>query len=324
MSHDITRREFVGRAIAAGAGAAALGVGPAEVAAQTAKPRVIGTTRAAATKDMEPNAAVVKAMVDDVVMKLSGKPTPAEAWAMYVKPHDVVGIKVNCLFGPGASTHAEVTDTVVAGCRAAGVPADNIIVWDREDKHLLKTGYEVNRGKGVKVYGVGQDWEDDPVDIHDCKGRLAQVLTQTCTALINVPILKSHGIAGITASMKNHYGSFHNPWDAHKPDCDPYVAHLNSLPAIREKTRLLVCDALLPVAEGGPRARPEFTYVENAILAATDPVALDSVGLRMLDAQRAKMDLPSIEESGKARHIFTAAARGLGVADPEGIDLVSV
>ena len=320
---EITRREFIGNAATIGVGAAATGIASRALAeTNSGESRVIKAVRDAATEDLQPNADVTREMVDAVVVTLSGKTTPAEAWATYVRPNDVVGIKVNCLFGPGASTHPEVTEAVIAGCRSAGVSADKIIVWDREDKHLMKSGYEVNRDAGVKVYGVGQDWEEEPVAIHDCQGRLAKVLTQTCTALINVPVLKSHGIAGITMSMKNHYGSFHNPWEAHEPDCDPYCAELNKLPAIREKTRLIVCDALCPVAEGGPRARPEFTYAGNAILAATDTVAIDYVGLKMLDAQRAQIAKESVEENGKAKHIFTGARLGLGVADMRRIDVV--
>ncbi len=40
------------------------------------------------------------------------------------------------------------------------------------------------------------------------KINLANVLKE-CDALINIPVLKSHMMAGITFAMKNHYGSFY-------------------------------------------------------------------------------------------------------------------
>jgi hypothetical protein len=48
------------------------------------------------------------------------------------------------------------------------------------------------------------------------------------------------------------------------------------------------------------------------------------VGLKILDEQRAKINLPSLETTGKAKCIMTAAQMGLGVADMAKIDLVTV
>jgi uncharacterized protein (DUF362 family) len=316
------RRDFLGRAAALSAGVAFLG--RTDLLAEGPAPRsvVVKVVRDAASAGKKLDAACVREMVHAAVCKLSGKAKPEDAWKCYVRPDDVVGVKINCLFGVGAATHPEVTTAVVEGCRMAGVPDDKIIVWDRDDKHLEKSGYTVNRGSGVRYLGVGADWEEDATDIHTCKGRLAKVLTRQCTALINVPILKHHAIAGITFSMKNHYGSFHNPNSAHGGGCDPFIACLNALKVIREKTRLIVGDALLPVADGGPQANPKSTWEYKAILAATDTVAIDYIGLKILDEQRATIQKPLLE-GGKAKCIATAAGMGLGVADLAKIELVT-
>jgi len=329
MTRRLGRRAFLGTTVAAGVGAAVLGrrraLGQAD-----GKRVVVKAVRPNAVQGTTPNPKVVRGMVHAVVMKLSGKSSPEAAWKCYIKPDDVVGVKINCLFGVGACTHPCVTDAVVEGIRMAGVPGDKIIVWDREDKHLTKSGYTPGRKDGVLYTGVNGDWEDEPTLIHDCKGKLAKILTRKITALVNVPVLKSHVRAGITFCMKNHYGSFHNPRDAHGGGprtvhggtCDPYIAELTALDVIRKKERLFVCDALRPVANKGPMVQPRFTYTENAIMAGLDPVALDVVGLKMLDAQRAKMGLESLEKTGSARCIFTAAKKGLGVADMAKIEIV--
>ena len=333
MGGKIGRREFVGRTVAAGAGAAVLGQKAALGQASGGKSVVVRAVRDDAVAGKKPNPAVVKKMVHAVVMKLAGKSTPAEAWKQYVKPSDVVAVKINCLFGKGACTHPCVTSAVVEGIRMAGVPADKIIVWDRGSKDLEKSGYSVGKIDGVAYTGVDGDWEDEPTRFHTCDGRFAKILTQKCTALVNVPVLKTHVLSGITFSMKNHFGSFHNASAAHGGRsgrkvhggmCDPFIAELNALPCIRNKTRLIVADALLPVANKGPQARAESTYAEKAIMAATDTVAIDYVGMKMLDAQRKKMGLEGLEESGSAVCVFTAGAKGLGACDMSKIDLVTV
>jgi len=330
MGSTLDRRGFLGRTAAAGAAAAVLGKQAFGQGGSGGKSVVVKAVRENAVQGEKPDPKVAREMVHAVVMKLSGQSSPEAAWKTYIKPDDVVGVKINCLFGVGACTHPCVTAAVVEGVRMAGVPADKIIVWDREDKHLEKSGYTVGKIDGVTYTGVGGDWEDEPTAIHDCKGRLAKILTRKITALVNVPILKSHVRSGITFCMKNHYGSFHNPGAAHGGGpktvhggtCDPYIAELTALDAIRKKERLFVCDALRPVANRGPMVQPRFTYTENTIMAGLDPVALDVVGLKMLDAQRKKMNLPSLEETESARCVFTAAKKGLGEGDMSRIEIV--
>jgi len=316
------RREFIGRTVAAGIAVAALGRGRLTAEEAKAKSLVVKAVRDDATKDRKVNAAVVREMVHATVCRLAGKQKPEEAWATFLKKDDVVGIKVSSKFGVGSATHPEVAAAIVEGCRMAGVPDDKIIVWDYEDKHLAISGYTINRGPGVKYIGVNNDWEDQPTAIHTCQGRLAKVLTREITALVNAPILKSHPITGFTNALKNHYGSFHNPSAAHGTGCDPFMAHLNNLPAIRGKTRLIVSDVLMPVAERGPGPAPQFTWEYKGILAAADPVAIDYVAMKILDEQRAKIQKPPAES--KAKCLFTAAQMGLGAADPARIDLVTV
>jgi len=316
------RREFIERTVAAGVAAAALGRGRLLAEEPKAKSLVVKAVRDDATKDKKINAAVVREMVHAAVCRLAGKAKPEEAWAAYIRKDDVVGIKVSSKFGVGSATHPEVTAAIVEGCRMAGVPDDKIIVWDYEDKHLTISGYTINRGPGVKYKGVSGEWEDQPTAIHTCQGRLAKVLTREITALVNAPILKSHPITGFTNALKNHFGSFHNPNDAHGGGCDPFMAHLNNLPVIREKTRLIVSDALLPVADRGPGPAPQFVWESRGVLAATDPVAIDYVAMKILDEQRVKIQ--KVPAETKAKCLFTAAQMGLGAADMAKIDLVTV
>jgi len=331
MSQTLDRRQFMGRTAAAGIGAATLGRQVFAQGGAGGKAVVVKAVRETAVRDKKPDPKVAREMVHAVVMKLAGKSSPEAAWKTYIKPDDTVGVKINCLFGVGACTHPCVTAAVVEGVRMAGVPPEKIIVWDREDKHMEKSGYKVGKIDGVLYRGVNGDWEEEPVDIHTCKGRLAKILTRKITALVNVPILKTHVLAGVTFSLKNHYGSFHNPGAAHGGRgerkahggvCDPFIAAVNALPVVRKKTRLIVADALRPVGNKGPAAQPRHTYDEKAIMAGLDPVAMDTVGMKMLDAWRAEQKMPSLEKTGSAVSITTAAKEGLGVGDMSKIEVL--
>jgi hypothetical protein len=61
------------------------------------------------------------------------------------------------------------------------------------------------------------------------------------------------------------------------------------------------------------------------LIFATDLVAVDTVGLGILEELRAKRDLPTLAKAGMApTYLATASKMGLGVSDPAGIDIVTI
>ena len=80
---------------------------------------------------------------------------------------------------------------------------------------------------------------------------VSNTLAQTCDAVINLPVLKDHGIVGVTMALKNLFGAIHNPNKYHIDAGDPYVADVNMLPPIRQKVRLTICDAITPSTKAG-------------------------------------------------------------------------
>ena len=321
----MARREFLRRAAVAAGAALTVGTGCSR-AAPAGKARIAQVHDARATGENAYQQSLVDEMLEKGMTAFTGKGDAKSAWASLFKPEDVVGVKINCLFGPNASTHPEVTNAVIKGLRLAGVPDGKIIVWDRTDTDLMKTGYSINRdGAGALCYGTGNDYEPEETRSGSFHGRLSRILTETCTALVNVPILKDHGTSGVTFSMKNHYGSFHNPGDHHGNNCDPYIADLNALPAIKDKTRLIVCDVIRPLANGGPGLAPNFLWDCGMMMVGTDPVALDYVGWQILEARRKEIGLRTFEAEGRLpKWIASAAERGVGTNDPNQIEVVRV
>ncbi|HPP74378.1 MAG TPA: DUF362 domain-containing protein [Armatimonadota bacterium] len=286
------------------------------------KPKVVIVRDKSILGDDGINQKAAEQMLGRAVAKLTGKSSGAEAWKSLFKPTDVVGIKVNCLFGKGVSTHPEIAYAVAAGLQLAGVKPENIIIWDRSTGDLVKCGYIPNKGAGIKVLADDGDWGNE-VKNGSFHGRLSKILTEKITALVNVPILKTHGMAGISCALKNHYGSFDNPGAGHKGGCNPWLAELNAIPQIKDKTRLVVVDAARLQCDGGPGLQVKYQFDYYGLLVGFDPLAIDRVGLDIIDQQRKQMGR---EELGleRVKWITTAATSGVGDADLSKIELIKI
>jgi hypothetical protein len=140
-----------------------------------------------------------------------------------------------------------------------------------------------------------------------------------CDALLNLPTPKQHSGAGISVSLKNHYGSVNQPGALHGNWCDPAIAELNAQPTVRDKTRLIVGAALNVSLDDWNR--PEQ---ESALLFSFDPVALDTVARDILVRHREAMGLGSGLLIEGAYHLRTAQSLGLGATDADLIDLREV
>ncbi len=325
----IDRREFIKDISLAGLGLAA---GPALLNFHVERAyalenvgKVVVATGADLTEGLSVNADAANRLLSVAIKALTDKSTEEEAWKSIfpsLTKDDVVGIKINTLFQ--LSTHSQVVDAIVQNLVAIGIPENNIIIWDKSDSDLRSSGYQINRGDtGVRCFGTNADYDPTAYMIGGQSKRLSEILTQTCDHLINVPVLKDHGISGVTLSLKNHYGTVNNPGSLHGNTCDPYIAELNDTEPVKEKTRLIVLDASVGVYNGGPGAAPQFRY--NSLVLGQDPVALDYHGLQIIDEERAKHNLPIVANTGRpAKHINTAAGLGLGTMDTNEMQIIQL
>jgi uncharacterized protein (DUF362 family) len=250
-----------------------------------------------------------------------------DAWEGIVKPDDVVGIKVNGLAGRGMSTRPALVDALVECLQGAGVRSRNIVIWDRLGSDLRRAGFPLNvGGNEVQSYGNDVGGYEGRLTMHRSVASLmARTLTERCSVIINVPVLKDHGICGVTLAMKNFFGAIHNPNKYHLGTGDPYIADLYTHPAIRGKTVLTVADAVSAQCEGGPPFMPHWAWDFGGLMLATDPVAMDTVGWEIIEAERKRHGLPSLAEAKREpTYIDTAAKRGLGTADRERIEVRTV
>ena len=268
-------------------------------------------------------------VLDRAIQSIYDADSPVEAWKRIVRPGEVVGLKVNCLAGRGASTNTVLVEAVCERLQQAGIPPKNIVIWDRLNSDLESAGFQVASRKD-RIRAIGNDasgYETDLAIYGSVGSLLSTTLTRICDAVINLPVLKDHGIVGVTMALKNLFGAIHNPNKYHITAGDPYVADVNMLPPIRQKLRLTICDAITPQYEGGPSYMPQWSWPFNGVIASRDPVALDYTGWQILERKRAEKGMKTLRELRREpTYIATAAdaRHRLGTNDPNLIGVVEV
>ncbi|MGD0546882.1 MAG: DUF362 domain-containing protein, partial [Terracidiphilus sp.] len=219
----------------------------------------------------------VAALLDRAIISYTGHDKPIEAWKSIVPVGKVIGLKVNGLGGKGISTHAALVLAVCERLQQAGVKPGEIIVWDRNARDLQACGLTINTDPSrIRVFGSDvSGFEDQQETWGVAQIKLSKILTRECAMVIGLPILKDHGGAGVTFAMKNMYGVVDRPNTLHANNCNPAVADLNCIPAIREKVRFTIGDAMTSVFDGGPGFHPESLWRPDALIVGEDRVAVD-------------------------------------------------
>ena len=317
----------------------------------------------------------VKNMVHEGMKTLTGKKDLAEAWKCFVKADDTVGVKLNSGAGHRQiGTKRPILDAVLEGVRLAGVPDERIIVWDQIKEYVVKGYCKRNKifpdDTEVRYEGCApalkrehymegkplDGFDTTPIEFPWGRVKVAKLLDEM-TAIINLPVLKDHACAGVTLALKNiSHAIVDKPWLCHGNCCVPYIPDIVGIPAVKDKLRLHILDAILGLAEGGPSmASLDHVFVHEKMLLSADPVALDAVGCEWIVDARKKMgyvpleqadnrikaeeaalkaqkhkeetgeELPIDPESIKGRpatHIAASAKKGLGIADRKRIDVI--
>ena len=294
--------------------------------------RVVVVIDQNATSGSTINQAVVQTMIDEGIKALTGIFSVGEAWLSIfpgIMSSSIIGIKVNS-FNYKLPAHPEValaTANSIKNMQVGGslFNPNNIILWDRYDGELTTARYVINtQDTEVRCFGTqnpvvgGNDYSID-LQVYDFITHPSKIITNFCNFLISLGCLKNHEHAGVTLSMKNYIGAISDFSLMHPNHCDPYIPAL--LRQIQDLFgnihRISIIDALFGTSVHGQGADPEFTY--NGIVMGTDPVAVDYIGMKILEDH----GCPTV---GDASYIASAAGEpyNLGTNNPELIEMITI
>jgi hypothetical protein len=210
------------------------------------------------------------------------------------------------------NTNHQVIIAVISGLRTMGVPEADIYVYDvsrqvipRQRDGVLNVFPNVN-----VVHNGNVTWDSQSFTGSFGSVKLPTALTNA-EHLININLFKLHSMASFTGALKNHFGSTSSPGSFHN-DIMNAIAELNDNPNFRDKTRLVVGEALYGAfSQGGKPAK--FNYLDlfpeetpNSLFLSVDPVAMDSV----------MYDFFYFERNGNVNSdafLHASASAGLGV-----------
>ena len=302
---------------------------------------------------------LMRRMLEQGMKELTGESSAEAAWAKFVEPKDVVGIKINPSGAPACCSSPELVREIVSAVESVGVPTEHIVVYDRFGYEMDIGSYQLLMPPGIRVLGVQGDRLDaagydanvycqaDFFGEWETRSYMASIVAGGVDKIINVPTLKDHSASGVTGCLKNlGYGTFNNVARSHRQPysfTNPLIGVMCSVEPLRSKAVLNVMDGTRMVWHGGPLTQnQDFIYQAGILMLSTDPVAMDTIELGIIDRKRHEEGAPSVwERSAKSitsnssefyhdasknlyyrqpGHIVAAGKLGLGVSDLKQID----
>ena len=357
---ELTRRWFVGSSLLTGA--------TARVADSSPLPGIPGPFPGRVVEVAQPDSIIagrynrdgVRDAMRKGMVELTGAPSWQEAWRCFFQPGDVVGLKLNPVGRPAVISAPEVVLEIIEGLKAAGVKPQDIVAYDRYKAEFLDAGFDKWLPPGVRwTFGTDQPHpfqldmagydenqyvelprllpKADVNDRHYRRSYLSKFISRDVNKMVNLCVLKHHQSAGITLALKNmSHGLVNNVSRSHSDpsnnSCGAFIPAIVDHPIIRQKVVLNITDAIKAAYHGGPLPScAKYTWEHKSMYFSTDPVAMDRIGLQVLDAQRVKMGRQPVslaymdEDSHFVRmqpeHIDIAGSLGLGEGDLKKIQL---
>jgi len=237
----------------------------------------------------------------------------------FIKPGDQVFIKPNLTAGAspesGGTTDVKFVEEIINIIKE--IKKVKIIIGEgagceiNTDEAFDKLGYkEMARRKGIDLVNCDNtEYVKVVLDdyLYKPEYSLPKIFMES-DVFISVPVLKNHAYTGITVSLKNSFGLI--------PDEEKNTAHRDS--AIEEclvdiskikPADLVIVDGR--IGSEGIAGGVDFLHPRKVglLLAGNDMVAVDAVAARL------------IKQNPRIRHLFWAQQQGIGVCDPNYIDL---
>jgi uncharacterized protein (DUF362 family) len=301
--------------------------------------------------DYQTNSRDVRAMVDRLILAVTGQPNLTKAWNSLVAPNDKIGIKISAAGGELFTTHHDVVTALVDGLVAAGHPRGSIVVWDRSIDGTKGAGYKKSDGFQLRAIAPksGYDrnatvsapllgklvWGDldyitdtgKSVPLSDTENtsnisHFARILSTDVTKVINVPVMSANTDNGVAGCLYNMTIPNIDNWRRFSMGTGfgvDSIAMIYSEQLVSQKVVLNLMDGLVAQYAGGPESQPNFAVHQATLYASKDPVAIDAIAIKRLDEWRAKASFPPVGRL--ASYVQTATTLGLGNSDLSRIEV---
>jgi uncharacterized protein (DUF362 family) len=318
-NNNVTRRQFISRAVMAGASIAAAGatgfwfhdtVGPGPSEKNDTNFRLPDFS----IPELGPKMSVVRGQSRSDTLRLALK--SIGGIETYIKKGDRVLLKVNAAFATpqmlSATTHPEIVSEVTRLCLEAGASA--VIVSDNPINNpgscfTLSGIADAARGAGARLL-LPRDEAFRPFSLPG--GRLIRnwpVLFEPLrdiNKVIGTAPVKDHHRSGASMIMKNWYGLLGGRRNIFHQEIQTIITEL----AMMIRPTLVILDGTTTMMTNGPTGGSLDDLNEtNTMIAGTDQVAVDAFGATLLG--RTLNDLP---------FIGMAEAAGLGTADYQSLN----
>ena len=183
----------------------------------------------------------------------------------------------------------------------------------------LYMDYEDRDGIKRIAEEVANQFNDVTIEDEE-KSFLANLVTKDITKLVNIAVLKHNEDSGVTWATKNiALGVTTNKVRFHIDYCARAIPDILAMPCLKNKMVLHIGEAakISTVSVAGAR----IAY-DNRIFFSRDPVAMDRIGLDILEEKRKEQGLESIRSI--STHVAACAVKGLGTDDLSRIDLRAI
>lgn len=201
-------------------------------------------------------------------------------WSSFFTPGQKVTLKPNIAWAStpeqGANTNPTLVGACVAACRTAGctepIVCENTCSPSEQAFRMSGIAEAVKKAGG-RLYAL-KDKDYRTTELPKAKilkkaDIAADVLD--CACLINMPVAKVHGGAGLTISLKNWMGAVKDRGAWHRTGLHQCIADFST----RIKPSLIIVDATRILVTNGPRGPGKLEYPDQLVF-GRDPVAVDA------------------------------------------------
>ena len=317
--HDLTRRQFMTRAVKAGvsiaaAGAAGFWFHDARGPGRSIEIETDIRLPVFSVPDLGPRISIIRGRSRADTLRLAVK--SIGGIETFIKKGDRVLLKVNAAFASpqmlSATTHPQIVSGITRLCFDAG--ASLVIVTDNpindpNSCFALSGIADAARSAGAQLF-LPRDDAFKPLSIPD--GKLIRnwpVLydpLKSIDKVIGTAPVKDHHRSGASMIMKNWYGLLGGRRNIFHQDIQTVITEL----AMMVRPTLVILDGTTTMMTNGPTGGSLADLKEtNMMIAGTDQVAVDAFGATLLG--RSLNDLP---------FIGMAEAAGLGTADYQSLN----